>query len=121
MSHMCRLAEFLPANTVVLAVPGFKSIREPLPNIPKKFNEISLCKNDLVVMDLLSNITYMATGEDRLPTPTFRGGDGRYHVPGSLKTTPPTSVRKTLELFWSWWQQWQIRTFPGWPNATLRN
>jgi hypothetical protein len=34
-SHVCRLAEFLPANTVVLTVPGFKPITETAGH-PKK-------------------------------------------------------------------------------------
>ncbi len=45
-------------------------------------------------MDLLSNVAFLETGEDGLPSPTFHGGEGRYHVLGSLMTTLPTSVRK---------------------------
>ncbi len=81
MSHMCRLAEPLPANTIV-------------------------CENNTVVMDLLSNVTFLGPGEDGLPSPTFHVGEGRFHVPSSLSTTLPTSVRKLWKFALGWLWLW---------------
>jgi hypothetical protein len=51
----------------------------------------------LVVTDLISNVAYMGTDEDGLPSPAVRSGDGIYHITGSLTTAPPTTIKKTLE------------------------
>jgi hypothetical protein len=55
-------------------------------------------ENDVVVLDLLSNLAFMGTDMDGLPTPAVRSGDGKYHILGSLTTAPPTVLKKTLEL-----------------------
>jgi hypothetical protein len=38
----------------------------------------------------------MGTDDDGLPTPASRGGDGSYHIIGSLTTSPPTALKKAL-------------------------
>jgi hypothetical protein len=77
-SHMHRLAEFLPANTVVLEVAGFKLSTESLLKIQRELEELNLCESGTVVMDLLSNLAFMGTGYDGLPSLSVHGGDGRY-------------------------------------------
>jgi hypothetical protein len=95
-SHMCRTAEHLQ-DCVSLAQPGFKPTLENLREVEKKIRKICPVENDLVVLDLISNIAYMGTDEDGLPSPAFRSGDGTYHIPGSLTTAPPTTIKKALE------------------------
>jgi hypothetical protein len=104
-SHMCRLAEQLPAETVTLAVPGFKPTPENIPEIATKLRNLELGKSDsvvmdllsnLVVMDLLSNLVFMGTSEEGNPIPATRGQDGKFHVEGSLTTAPPTALKKNL-------------------------
>jgi hypothetical protein len=70
---------------------------ENLREIERKVRKICPDENDLVVLDLISNIAYMGTDEDGLPSPAFRSGDGTYHIPGSLTTAPPTTIKKALE------------------------
>jgi hypothetical protein len=40
----------------------------------------------------------MGTDVSGLPSPAVRAGDGRYHIPGSLTTAPPTILKKVLEV-----------------------
>ncbi len=49
------------------------------------------------MLDLLSNTAYMGTDEEGLPLPSYREGDGGYHIAGTLTTAPPTTLRKTLD------------------------
>ncbi len=95
-SHMCRTAEQLP-DCISLAMPGFKPSPDNLREIERKIRRIDPDERDLVVMDLISNVAYMGTDEDGLPSPAVRSGDGTYHITGSLTTAPPTKIKKALE------------------------
>jgi hypothetical protein len=92
-SHMCRTAEQLP-ECISLAMPGFKPTPESLREIERKVRKIDPDERDLVVMDLISNVAYMGTDEDGLPSPPVRSGDGTYHITGSLTTAPPTKINQ---------------------------
>jgi hypothetical protein len=96
-SHMTRMSEFLPQNTTVLAYPGFR---------PEKCKIAELCgdlarggtgQQDVVVLDLLSNLAFMGSDSDGIPTPAVRAGDGRFHIVGALTTAPPTALKRALE------------------------
>jgi hypothetical protein len=97
-SHMYRMAEYLPADSISLAYPGFKPSTESIVVIKEKLDALSLSASDTVVLDLLSNSAYMGTDVDGLPLPAERAGDSRYHIPGSLTTAPPTILKKVLEV-----------------------
>ncbi len=49
---------------------------------------MNLSKKDTVVLDLLSNVAFMGTDEDGLPSEAIRAEEGRYHVVGSLTVAP---------------------------------
>jgi hypothetical protein len=53
-------------------------------------------KDDAVVLDLLSNSSFMGTDEDGLPTPAIPGEGGTYHITGSLVTAPGPAIKKIL-------------------------
>jgi hypothetical protein len=46
----------------------------------------------------LSNMAFMGSDMEGIPTPAVRAGDGRYHIMGALTTAPPTALKKALEL-----------------------
>jgi hypothetical protein len=52
---------------------------------------------DTVILDLLSNGSFMGTTDDGMLSPAVHMEDGRYHVPGSLVPTPMSIVRKALK------------------------
>jgi hypothetical protein len=52
---------------------------------------------DTVILDLLSNGSFMGTTDDGTPSPVVPMADGRYHVPGSLVPTPMSIARKALQ------------------------
>jgi hypothetical protein len=81
-SHMCRLAKQVPADTVVLAVAGFKPAKDSVAEIREKLERLSLGKSDTVVMDLLSNMAFMGTSEEGIPIPAMRGQDSKFHIAG---------------------------------------
>jgi hypothetical protein len=83
-SHMYKMAEYLPVDSISLAYPGFKPSTESIVVIKEKLDALSLKPGDTVVLDLLSNSAYMGTDVNGLPSPAERADDGRYHIPGSL-------------------------------------
>jgi hypothetical protein len=97
-SHMYRMVEYMPADSISLAYPGFKPSTESIVEIKEKLDALNLSASDTVVLDLLSNSAYMGTDVNGLPSPEERAGDGRYHIPGSLTTAPPTILKKVLEV-----------------------
>jgi hypothetical protein len=97
-SHLYRTVEYLPANTVSLATPGFKPTKEKITELERRVDALELSSTDTVVLDLLSNTAYMGTDDEGLSLPAFRAGDGSYHVAGTLTTAPPTTLKKTLDL-----------------------
>ncbi len=77
--------------------PGFRPTRDGIENVAEKLENITVTENDTMVLDLISNVAFMGTDKDGLPTPSVKGGDGKYHVPGMLTTAPPTTLKKNLE------------------------
>jgi hypothetical protein len=59
--------------------------------------ELAPGMGDTVILDLLSNGSFMGTTDDGMPSPAVHMSDGRYHVPGSLIPTPLSIVRKALQ------------------------
>jgi hypothetical protein len=93
-SHVYRTAEYLPAATITLATPSFKPSKEKIVELEHQIDRLDLNESDTVVLALLSNTAYMGTNDDGLPLPAYRAGDGSYHIIGTLKTTPPTTIKK---------------------------
>jgi hypothetical protein len=81
-----------------MATPGFKPNKEKIAELERQIDRLELNGSDTVVLDLLSNTAYMGTDEDGLPLPAFRAGDSSYHIAGTLTTTPPTTMKKTLDM-----------------------
>jgi hypothetical protein len=94
---MCRTAEFVPMNYISLAYPGFRPTREGIDSVAEKLGSLVITENYTVILDLVSNVAFMGTDKDGLPTASIKGGDGKYHVPGVLTTAPPTTLKKNLE------------------------
>jgi hypothetical protein len=95
-SHMTRLADEMGHDVVNLAFPGFRPKEEMLNEIACKLAELKLGKKDTVVCDLLSNVVFMGTNGDGLPTEAIRAEDGSYHIVGSLTIAPPPLTKKIL-------------------------
>jgi hypothetical protein len=96
-SHMCRMTESVPMDFISLAYPGFRPTRDGIESVVKKLESLVITANDTVVLDLISNVSFMGTDKDGLPTPSIKGGDGKYHVLGMLTTAPPTTLKKNFE------------------------
>ncbi len=96
-SHLYRTVEYLLPTTVSVATPGFRPSKEKISELEKQIDRLELNETDTVVLDLLSNTAYMGTDEEGLPLPSYREGDGGYHIAGTLTTAPPTTLRKTLD------------------------
>jgi hypothetical protein len=95
-SHMTRIADEIGQEVVNLAFPGFRPKEEFLDEIACKLSELKLGKKDTVVCDLLSNVVFMGTNSDGLPTEAVRAEDGSYHIVGSLTIAPPSLTKKIL-------------------------
>jgi hypothetical protein len=95
-SHMTRLAEEMRGDVVSLAFPGFRPKDRMIEDIVSKLADLKLGKKDTVVVDLLSNVAFMGTDGNGLPTEALRAEDGSYHVVGSLTVAPPSLIKKVL-------------------------
>ncbi len=95
-SHMVRLADKLGQETISLALPGFKPKENLILNLASRLRSLKLEKSDTVILDLLSNTTFMGTDGDGLPSEASRAEDGRYHVIGSLTVAPSSFIKKVL-------------------------
>ncbi len=101
-SHMMILAKHLPNTTINLAYPGFKATPQALAQIVAGLEELRPNKDDTVILDLLSNSSFMGTDEEGLPTPATAGEGGTYHIPGSLVTSPGPAIKKILPTAIDW-------------------
>ncbi len=76
--------------------PGFKATPQALTQVVSRREELHLNPDDNLVLDLLSNSSFMGTDEEGLPTPAMVGEGGTYHIPGSLLVAPASAVTKIL-------------------------
>ncbi len=95
-SHMVRLAAELGQETISLAFPGFRPKEHMIGNLASRLHLLKLEKNDTVILDLLSNTTFMGTDGDGLPSEATRAEDGKYHVVGSPTVAPSSFTKKVL-------------------------
>jgi hypothetical protein len=95
-SHMVKMSKHLQEKAVILAYPGFKATPQALAQLAAKLEEIRLTPDDRLVLDLLSNSTFMGTDVDGLPTAAVQGEGGTYHIPGSLTVAPVPVTKKIL-------------------------
>jgi hypothetical protein len=72
-SQMCRTAEFLPTDSVSLAI----LVKENIVEIEKKLQSLELGLTDTLILDLLSNVAYlyMRTDDDGPSTPAVTDRD----------------------------------------------
>jgi hypothetical protein len=94
---MLKMSAYMPENTACLAEPGFLAGPAACGRISRRLAEMAPGVGDTVILDLLSNGSFMGTTDDGTPSPAVLMVDGRYHVPGSLVPTPMSIVRKALQ------------------------
>ena len=80
---------------VNLAAPGWRPEKDKIAKTLKSLSEAKIGPNDTVILDLLSNSTYMGSDESGMPTPPCKE-DGRYHVLSNLQIAPGTVLNKIL-------------------------
>ncbi len=83
-------------HTVNLAYLGFKATPQTLALIASRLEDIHPNSDDKLVLDLLSNSTFMGTDADGLPMAPIQGEDCTYHIPGSLSVAPVSATKKIL-------------------------
>jgi hypothetical protein len=85
---------------VSLAYPGFRPEIEKVKLIEGELEKQNLAGSDMVVLDLISNVSHMGTNDEWLPTPAFRGGGG-WQLPCQWFTnngTPYVDQKSSVEL-----------------------
>ncbi len=95
-SHMSRMAEFLPVESISLGYPGFRAEKTKTEGLGRSIEGKSLGETDTVSLNLLSNAAFMGLDANGLLTPAVRAGDGSYHITGALTTAPPTTLKRLL-------------------------
>ena len=67
-----------------LSTPGWAPTRENLGSAASFVSDLSLTKDDLVILDLWSNQSYMGSDELGLPAAPYKSAaDGKYHIRGA--------------------------------------
>jgi hypothetical protein len=70
---MVKMSKHLQEKAVILAYPGFRATPQALTQLASRLEEIRLTPKDRLVLDLLSNSTFMGTDLDGLPTASMQG------------------------------------------------
>jgi hypothetical protein len=81
---MTTMVSYLPGGTVSFASPGFKVMLSALVQLALRLVALPVTKDEMLVLDLLSNSAFMGTDSRGLSLPTFPGEDCTCHIPGSL-------------------------------------
>ncbi len=89
------------AGTSLARLPGFRPEIEKVKLIEGELEKLNLAGSDMVVLDLISNVSHMGTNDDWLPVPTpaFRGGG--WQLPCQWFTnngTPYVDQKSSVEL-----------------------
>ncbi len=95
-SHMSKTASFLPKDSVCLAEPGFVASSASTARISQRLRNYGPGPGDTVVLDLLSNAAFVGADSDAMPIQPVKGGDGLYHIFGSLTVAPISVVKRAL-------------------------
>jgi hypothetical protein len=68
-SHMLKMSAYMPENTACLAEPGFRAGPSTCGRISRRLTELAPDMGDTVILDLLSNGSFMGTSDDGMPLP----------------------------------------------------
>jgi len=80
-----------------LSTPGWLATKENISKVTDYVKNEKLGKNDLLVLDLFSNSSFMGTDEAGMPRRAARSPvDGRYHIVGQLQAAPKTMYQTVL-------------------------
>jgi hypothetical protein len=100
-SHMARLAEALQqggSETKYLGAPGWVATQDGLADAARKLTNLRPGPEDIVVLDIWSNSSFMGTDEFGLPCRAAKGNnDTRYHIVGNLQAAPKSLFEKILQ------------------------
>ena len=98
-SHVKRLAGHMAddAKVIDLSVPGWTANKDAIGLIANELKELALTGEDTVVLDLLSNSSYMGTDDSGIPSrPVKLAEDKTYHIVGELQVAPESAFRKII-------------------------
>ena len=99
-SHMTRIAAAMAeggATVNDLSTPGWVATKESIARLTSYVDNAKLGKNDLLVIDLFSNCSFMGTDEAGMPRKATRSPvDGKYHLIGQLQAAPRTMYHTLL-------------------------
>ena len=85
------MASGWPSN---LLLPRWAPEQDSVAEICTRLEALRLTNNDVLVLDLFSNSTYMGTDSEGYPAKPYRGDDGVFHVEGQLGTATLALLRR---------------------------
>jgi len=94
-SHAKRLSALAGESGIVL-LPRWAPDTDTVREIVAEIAELKLTSNDILVVDIFSNMIYMGTDEDGLAVRAFKGLDGHFHIPGILEVATKVLIKRTL-------------------------
>ena len=94
-SHAKRLSALAGDSGIVL-LPRWAPDTDTVSEIVADIAELKLTSNDVLVVDIFSNMIYMGMDEDGLAVRAFKGLDGHFHIPGILEVATKVLIKRTL-------------------------
>ncbi len=101
-SNLGRIAKATADNrhmVVDLNASGWIPKSGKIEKLCETLKKLNLTKLDTVIINPMSNFTYLGTDEDGLPIPAAKSAeDGRYHLQGNILHTPRSPFRLSIKL-----------------------
>ena len=85
-SHAGKLSALVSASleTKFLKLPTQSQTPDAAEDLADKLSQLGLTKDDIVYLDLLSNLVYLGTDQDGNSIEPYKGEGKKWHISGSL-------------------------------------
>ena len=98
-SHTKRLSALAEASNAHDGhiLPRWAPTKESAKAIVAELAALRPNEDDILILDLFSNMVYMGTDEDGMAARPFLGSDGVYHIPGNLEVATQTLLKNCVK------------------------
>ena len=98
-SHAGKLSALVSASleTKFLKLPTQSQTPDAAEDLADKLSQLGLTKDDIVYLDLLSNLVYLGTDQDGNSIEPYKGEGKKWHISGSLVAAAKPRIRWLLD------------------------
>ena len=98
-SHAGKLSALVLASleTTFLKLPHQSQMLEAAKDLADKLGQLGLTKDDVIYLDLISNLVFLGTDQDGNSIEPFKGEGRKWHISGSLVAADKPRIRRLLD------------------------